>query len=118
MDSATETPAVDEELLADCVRSVLARHDLPKWRVERGEVWCVVQAPDRPARVQGWKLHVSATPLSAPLVLARSADVLARHRCQFKFAATVDRVRDIVSRHVDRGSGGKFITAYPEGGDD
>ncbi|TGA98076.1 serine/threonine protein kinase, partial [Streptomyces palmae] len=76
--------------------------------------WCRVTPAGRPLRTQGWKLHLSATPLSAPYVLTRAADILIRHRFAFKFAATVDGVRELVSRHADRGSGGKFLTVYPE----
>ncbi|OAR22607.1 hypothetical protein A8W25_23625 [Streptomyces sp. ERV7] len=68
--------------------------------------------------MQGWKLHISATPLSAPLVLARSADVLIRNGCAFKFAGTVARVGELVSHRFDRAGGGKFLTIYPDGDDD
>ncbi|GGT26012.1 hypothetical protein GCM10010176_083310 [Nonomuraea spiralis] len=68
---------------------------------------------DAGARDQGWKLHVSATPLSAPVVLARAAEVLVRRRCPFKFAATFDELTGLLSRNVQRGSVGKFITVYP-----
>ncbi|MFI6227692.1 class IV lanthionine synthetase LanL [Micromonospora echinospora] len=108
---------MNESVLVDCVRSVLARHG-NGWQVHPGDFWCQVQPPQRRRRVQGWKLHVSATPLSAPLVLAAAAEVLVRHGCSFKFAGTLTRVRELNSRHVDRGGGGKFITAYPNCGDE
>ena len=69
--------------------------------------------PDDVPRRHGWKLHVSATPLSAPIVLARSAEVLIRHGCSFKFATDLARVAQLVEIWYDRGGGGKFITAYP-----
>ncbi|WP_412738664.1 class IV lanthionine synthetase LanL [Krasilnikovia sp. MM14-A1259] len=106
---------MDEKILQDCVRSVLGRHG-DDWRVEPGDMWCYVHPGAERARVQGWKLHVSATVLSAPLVLSACAEILARHRCAFKFAATLRRVRELGSRQVARGGGGKFITAYPECG--
>jgi len=108
----------DETLLMACVRSALSRYDRNDWLVKSGGFWCYVQPPGGRSRVQGWKLHVSATPLSAPLVLARSAEVLVRNRCAFKFAVTLDRVRELVSHRYDRGGGGKFITVYSEGDDD
>ena len=116
--SADEACAASGDPLVDTVRSVLARLGKTDWRVTPDPFWCHVQPPDGQSRVQGWKLHVSATPMSAPLVLARSAEVLVRHRCPFKFAGTIDHVRQLTSRHVDRGSGGKFLTAYPEGDDE
>lgn len=108
----------EDTVLVDCVRSVLSRHGHQDWRIKPGDFWCYVQPPGGPSRVQGWKLHVSATPLSAPLVLIRSAEVLVRRRCAFKFAQTCDRVQELVSHRYDRGGGGKFITAYPEGDDE
>ncbi|MFI8194424.1 class IV lanthionine synthetase LanL [Streptomyces sp. NPDC085946] len=109
-----------DRLLTDIVRARLDHHaDGTRWRVSTGGgFWCRVSPADRPLRPQGWKLHLSATPLSAPYVLARAADVLIPDRFAFKFAATVDGVRELVSRHADRGSGGKFLTVYPECDDD
>ncbi|MFJ6939540.1 class IV lanthionine synthetase LanL [Streptomyces sp. NPDC101132] len=100
---------------ADAVRARLDRAGATGWRVETGGFWCRVNPPRHRHRVQGWKLHLSATPLSAPEVLDRAARVLIGHGCAFKFAATVDGVRELVSRHAPRGGGGKFLTAYPEG---
>ncbi|ANP51585.1 class IV lanthionine synthetase LanL [Streptomyces griseochromogenes] len=111
-------PTAESSLLVDCVRSVLARHEPNDWQIRPGVFWCHVRLPDVPSRIQGWKLHISATPLSAPLVLARAADVLAAHRLPFKFAGTLARVAELCSRRTDRGSGGKFITVYPDGHDD
>jgi tRNA A-37 threonylcarbamoyl transferase component Bud32 len=105
-----------DAILADCVHAVLARHEATGWQVEPGDFWCHVRPPrstSRQAGIQGWKLHVSATVLSAPHVLARSADVLVRHGCAFKFAHTLDDVRLLTSGTYDRGGGGKFITVYP-----
>jgi serine/threonine protein kinase len=106
------------EFLVDCVRSVLARHGKTHWELRSDDTSCLVGPPGGRSRAQGWKVHVSATPLSAPLVLARAAEVLVRHDCSFKFAATVQHVQRLVSNTVDREAGGKFITAYCEGDDD
>ncbi|MGW0434569.1 class IV lanthionine synthetase LanL [Micromonospora sp. NPDC003197] len=116
MDSmhATRSRAGSARLLVNCVRSVLAGGDPARWSVEESDDWCHVRPVDQRLPAQGWKLHVSATPLSAPLVLDRVARVLVRRQCQFKFAPTIERVRELGSREVDRGSGGKFLTVYPE----
>lgn len=103
-----------DRLLTDCVRSALARHGLVDWRVEARGEWCVAEPFGGGGPVQGWKLHISATPLSAPVVLARVADILARRHCPFKFAADLDSVRELGAAHTPRGGGGKFITAYPD----
>ncbi|MFD9789961.1 class IV lanthionine synthetase LanL [Streptomyces sp. NPDC059070] len=121
MESATGNREPGERLLVEIVEAVLARTGVGpgtgRWRVREGESWCRVSPPDEPARLQGWKLHVSATPTAAPLVLARAAEVLVRAECRFKFAATVGRAADLVAHRYDRAGGGKFLTAYPEGDD-
>ncbi|MER5733692.1 class IV lanthionine synthetase LanL [Streptomyces sp. NPDC002138] len=88
------------------------------WSVTPGEFWCHVIPDGGPVRrAQGWKLHVSATPLAAPLALARAAEVLVAHRAAFKFAASPSRVAALVSGRFERGGGGKFITVYPSDDD-
>ncbi|MCM1970523.1 class IV lanthionine synthetase LanL [Streptomyces sp. G1] len=125
-----EGPA-DLALLPDLVRAVLLRRaagavgggsagggsvgdgSVGDWAVEPGEFWCHVRPSGVVRRAQGWKLHVSATPLSAPLVLARAAEVLTGHRAPFKFAGSPARVAALVSGRFARGGAGKFITVYP-----
>ncbi|MFJ5035470.1 class IV lanthionine synthetase LanL [Streptomyces sp. NPDC088560] len=113
-----------DTMLCDIVTAVLSRAGddgsgpVGGWRVRAGDFWCYVSPPREAQQVQGWKLHISATPLSAPLVLCRAAEVLVRRNCRFKFAGTVDRVGELVSRHYERGGGGKFLTVYPEGDED
>ncbi|OZM75144.1 serine/threonine protein kinase [Amycolatopsis antarctica] len=88
-----------------------AEHEV--WSVTPEDFWCFLHPPGYLNRNQGWKLHVSATPVSAPDVLERAARVLIRHRCAFKYAKGIKQIEDLVSSRADRGSGGKFITAYP-----
>ncbi|MFE0465023.1 class IV lanthionine synthetase LanL [Kitasatospora sp. NPDC058965] len=104
-------------LYRDLVEAVLRRRGARGWSVAPGEFWCGVRPTGAPQREQGWKLHVSATPLSAPMVLAGAAEVLVAQRAAFKFAGTPDRLAELVSGRADRGSGGKFITVYPQDDD-
>ncbi|HEY2575106.1 MAG TPA: class IV lanthionine synthetase LanL [Streptosporangiaceae bacterium] len=106
----------DRALLAGIVESVLRMKDGTGWAIRPRGTWCHVLPPDRPRPVQGWKLHVSATPLSAPQVLARCAEVLVSNGSAFKFAISVDQVVRLTSRRASRASGGKFITVYPDAG--
>jgi serine/threonine protein kinase len=103
----------DTHLLTDIVESVL-RRDSGDWRTRAENLWCHVYVPGQTLGLQGWKLHVSATPLSAAHVLSRAATLLVRERCRFKFARTIDRVAELVSARAARGGAGKFITAYPD----
>ncbi|MEU6724763.1 class IV lanthionine synthetase LanL [Nonomuraea wenchangensis] len=112
---------VDRHVLEDIARTALARADLTAkgeegaaaWEFRHRRPWMYVTPAGVARQAQGWKLHVSATPLSAPVVLARVVEVLARHRCPFKFAATLADLSNLVSREQDRGAVGKFVTVYP-----
>lgn len=104
----------DRSLLTGIVEAALRAQGSAGWTIRPGKTWSQVIPPVRPNAVQGWKLHVSATPLSAPVVLARCADVLVSHGTAFKFAASIDQVARLTSRLAGRAAGGKFITAYPD----
>ncbi|MFC8452126.1 class IV lanthionine synthetase LanL [Kitasatospora sp. NPDC057223] len=100
------------------IEAVLRGQDARGWSVTAEDFWCRVTPGDAGAgRRQGWKLHVSATPLSAPTVLTRAAQVLVAARAPFKCAGTPGRLTDLVSARYDRGAGGKFITVYPHDDD-
>jgi serine/threonine protein kinase len=103
--------------LINIVRDILRLSGIAGWTTREEEFWCVVEPLDYLAKPQGWKLHVSATPLSAREVLARSCEVLVKQRCAFKFAKTPGHVAELLSIQYDRASAGKFITAYPEDDD-
>ncbi|MFE5549760.1 class IV lanthionine synthetase LanL [Streptomyces sp. NPDC056534] len=107
----------DSVLLIDVVRAVLDRCGGQRWTVKPEKAWCYVTPPDGHAREHGWKLHVSATPLSAPLVLARVGEVLVKAGCAFKFGTDLRRVSELVDEWCARGAGGKFITVYPKDDD-
>jgi hypothetical protein len=103
----------DAAVLADLLHAALARHNALGWMIAATEIWCQVTPPNHHSRPHGWKLHVAATPLSAPLVLARVADVLIAEVCGFKFARDLCEVAQLVDGRRERASGGKFVTAYP-----
>ncbi|MGW6985219.1 class IV lanthionine synthetase LanL [Streptomyces sp. NPDC054932] len=110
--------SADSLLLLDVARAVMSRCGGHRWTLQPTESWCFARPPGRTVRRKhGWKLHVSATPLSAALVLARSAEVLTRRTASFKFAVDLDRVTRLGDVWHDRGTGGKFITVYPEDDD-
>jgi len=97
----------------------LINADDGEWYLRPGELFCTV-IPGNAARPgeyqtpeQGWKLHISATPVSARPILDRVMPVLFRHRVAFKFAGTTESVQWLGGRECDRAAAGKFITVYP-----
>ncbi len=109
---ATTADAAQEYLRA--VRRLLPHGpDGGGWRVERTGTWALALPAGTRLRPQGWKLHLSATPLCARRVLERAVPVLVEAGCPFKFAASPGEAADLTGRHFDRGSAGKFLTAYP-----
>ncbi|KAA9374009.1 protein kinase/lanthionine synthetase C family protein [Microbispora cellulosiformans] len=119
-----EGTGADSHLLADIVMAAVRRGTGSRsageetrngrdWEIHTGTPWTYVTPAGCAMPAQGWKLHVSATQLSAAVVLARTAEVLVRRRVPFKFAATFEELSGLLSRDVDRGTLGKFITVYP-----
>ncbi len=104
----------DAELLGDCCDAVLSRHEPTRWQHTIDEFWHYVRPAGHQIPKQGWKLHVPATPLSACVVLSRCVEVLAEHRCAFKFAKTMRELQVLLEPNADRTSAGKFLTVYPD----
>ncbi|OKJ89759.1 hypothetical protein AMK33_36730 [Streptomyces sp. CB02400] len=85
------------------------------WHHRADQMWCYLTPPGAATPPQGWKIHVSATPRSAETVLGAVCRVLLERRVPFKFARGLKQLRALLSIRMARGSGGKFITAYPDG---
>jgi hypothetical protein len=62
---------------------------------------------------QGWKIHVSATPGSAPAVLARTLPILLRAGVRFKVVNSLQNLSSMNSGLHGDTQVGKFITVYP-----
>lgn len=101
-------------LVAQLDSALRATGQQDHWEVTTGDFWCCVTPTQRATRFQGWKLHISATVVSAETVLARALPILLRSDSSFKFAATIQRVAQLNDRHTPRGHSGKFITIYPK----
>ncbi|PYJ08437.1 MAG: hypothetical protein DMF06_12715 [Verrucomicrobia bacterium] len=63
--------------------------------------------------VQGWKLHLSATILSAAEVFARAEPILRESNALFKVPNHLDVLRSLNSGLADFSQIGKFLTIYP-----
>ncbi|MET7683860.1 class IV lanthionine synthetase LanL [Streptomyces sp. NPDC005423] len=105
--------ATDVELAGLLHTALHATDSAARWTIDTDEMWCRVVPGAGARRLQGWKLHVSATAASAPAVLAKCLDVLLRDESAFKFTRSLDQVSALNSRSTPRGSSGKFITVYP-----
>jgi len=65
------------------------------------------------ARAQGWKLHVSASVLTAHKVLRRVLPILVAERAQFKVAASLRMLASLNEGEAGISQIGKFVTVYP-----
>ena len=100
------TPRVDTDssgLTAVAEDVLRAMGDIDRWQITTDGFWCCLNPHGRVRRAQGWKLHVSATPASAELVLTRSLPVLLESGAAFKFARTTDHVAQLTARHTPQG---------------
>jgi hypothetical protein len=66
---------------------------------------------DDPA--QGWKLHLSATILSAAEVFARAEPILRKNDALFKVPCRLELLKSLNSGLADFSQVGKFLTIYP-----
>jgi len=80
--------------------------------------WCYSRAPRDDDPAQGWKLHVSATILSAEKVLARVRPVLRQHDALFKIPCRLDQLGSLNAGLSDFSQVGKFLTVYPRSDDE
>ena len=102
---------VQAGLLDRCLQSV----ELPAgWLVQCGGGWEGWSPRDWKPRLQGWKVHVSATPECAVETLARTTRVCVECGVSFKFLPTLAGLTEASSKNQARGAAGKFITIYPD----
>ena len=84
------------------------------WLVQCGGGWEGWSPRDWEPRLQGWKVHVSATPECAVETLARTTRACVEAGVSFKFLPTLAGLTESSSKNQARGAAGKFITIYPD----
>ena len=84
------------------------------WLVQCGGGWEGWSPRDWEPRLQGWKVHVSATPECAVETLARTTRVCVEAGVSFKFLPTLAGLAEASSKNQARGAAGKFMTIYPD----
>ena len=75
--------------------------------------WRYSRALRKTDPVQGWKIHLSATQLSASEIFSRVHPVLAKHGVLFKVPATLEMLEELNSGIRQFSQVGKFLTVYP-----
>ncbi|MFS1297532.1 class IV lanthionine synthetase LanL [Streptosporangium longisporum] len=103
----------DDALLRDIAIAEIGRAPARAWSIADEDFWCRIAPVGGVLPAQGWKLHVSATMLSAPVVLSRVVRVLSAEGCAFKFPARLDDYWELLMPHCPRAQAGKFVTVYP-----
>jgi tRNA A-37 threonylcarbamoyl transferase component Bud32 len=107
------------ESLAASVREhlgrLLDRSSPGTWRIDDAEdgpwIWVTPGSEDVPS--QGWKLHLSATVVSAGAVLDRALPVLLSDTASFKLARSLGDLQSLNEGRSGYSQVGKFITVYP-----
>src|SRR5436309_10814558 len=95
-----------ERLWRDTIRCLRIRHY--PWRYSRPK--------RRDDAAQGWKIHVSATLLSANDVFLRARPILAKHDAAFKVPDRLEFLAALNSGFSPFSQVGKFLTVYPRNG--
>jgi hypothetical protein len=75
--------------------------------------WAYSRTAQQDDPVQGWKLHLSATILSASDVFARAEPILRDNNALFKLPCRLDLLKSLNSGLPDFSQIGKFLTIYP-----
>lgn len=93
----------------------LQTEELPAgWLRQAFGVWEGWTPRDWRPRLQGWKIHVSASMVCAVETLARTTRLCVERDVAFKFLPDEGKLADTNGKQADRGASGKFITIYPD----
>ncbi|MBQ4123080.1 protein kinase/lanthionine synthetase C family protein [bacterium] len=87
--------------------------DLEGFTIHRTIQWIHVYNTTSCLPVQGWKIHISATYISAIDILREVIKVVIEEKLDFKVADSLKTLKVMNDAHYPRGYSGKFITIYP-----
>ncbi|WP_439658465.1 lanthionine synthetase LanC family protein [Lentzea sp. HUAS TT2] len=103
-----------EDPIRECVRGLAASWGSSYLLGGDRSWWYFDPATDRPFPAQGWKLHVSAVPVSALRTLRGVAEILMPRGARWKVARSVDHLMRLCTPPAPISQVGKFITVYTE----
>lgn len=88
------------------------------WVVRHEKLWYHVFPPNSALPLQGFKIHLAATSLSAEALLTRTVPLLVARHASFKVVVDPFMLDFVNSKNFSRGSSGKFLTIYPTNDED
>lgn len=93
----------------------IAKSKIPSngWKTSRNGFWFYSSLENIQLPKQGWKIHISATPLNCIEILEKSIDVCINLKVNFKFLIDKKMLYFMNGKIQNRGSAGKFMTIYP-----
>jgi serine/threonine protein kinase len=83
------------------------------WEIGKHDIFLCASPTGVELPLQGFKIHVSATSVTAMEVLRRVIPVCVDHRAPFKAIADPLMLEMMTSKNCARGASGKFMTIYP-----
>lgn len=83
------------------------------WQRRIGPDWVMLTPPEAVLPMQGWKIHISATPENAERILAVAWRYAADSLVAFKFIRSLAVLLRRNGKYGDRSASGKFVTIYP-----
>ena len=94
-------------------RNTLDRLVPSGWKRGESGIWLHAVPSDARLPLQGFKIHVSGTSLTAEELLRRVIPVCVENEVGFKVMADPLMLERTTSKNSSRGASGKFITIYP-----
>jgi serine/threonine protein kinase len=94
-------------------RNIVERFVPSGWMLGESGIWLHALPSSSTLPVQGFKIHVSATSVTAQELLCRVVPVCVENLVGFKVMASPLMLERTTSKNYSRGAAGKFITIYP-----
>src|SRR5262245_48757746 len=83
------------------------------WWVGEKDIWLHAVPPEAGLPLQGFKIHISGTSVTATELLRKVVPVCVEGQAGFKVIANPYMLEMTTCKNYSRGSSGKFMTIYP-----